>query len=245
MADLERGKVRGATIIGENGQVYQNPLSLAGYAPIEGDSVMLLVQSGVVLVLNTVAVMGTAGAGSGLVVGGDPTPPTAATSGTLHMPAVQSGSYRSADGWGSPGSGRGMSLSSVGQGTAPGSSYSYNGAWFFGSQANQIAGATWDAVRFRVGPRLHIGSYNSALTLHAYAHTSPTKPSGDVSRTFGPYDFTIAANYGGGWVGTLPSACYPTLAAGGGISITGSPYLGIGGLDVDPASGQLDADYHR
>jgi len=138
-----------------------------------------------------------------------------------------------------------MSLNALGQGTAPGSSYAYNGAWFYGSQANQLAGAALTAVRLRVGPRLHIGSYNSALTLHVYAHSSSTKPSGDVARVLGPYDFTIAANFGGDWVGTLPSACYATLAGGGGIAIAGPPYLGIAGLDVDPASGQLAADFNR
>jgi len=174
-----------------------------------------------------------------------PSAPSATMSGVLHMPAVTTGSYRSADGWGSPGSRGGMSLSAVVQGTAPGSSYAYSGAAFYGAQANQIAGATWDTAQIRLGQRLEVGSNNSALTLHVYVHTSPDKPSGDVSRVAGPYDYTIAAHAGAQEIGPLPSGCYNTLAANGGISITGSPYLGIVGLDVDPASFQLDVGWHR
>jgi len=196
-----------------------------------GDLVMLAWQGSVPWLV------GTAGVDTSIVTPtpGDPTPPMATTSGTLHMPAAQSGSYRAADGWGRPGSRGSMSLNAVVQGTAPGSSYAYSGSWFYGSQANQLAGATLDAVRLRIGPRLEIGSYNAALAMHVY----------DGSRTIGPYDFTLAAHFGGGWIGTLPGGIYAAIAAGGGISITGSPYLGIAGLDVDPASGQLDVDWHR
>jgi hypothetical protein len=223
-----------------DGAVYASPWCPVSYTPALNDRVRVLLCAGEATILGATSIPG-----SGPGVAPAPTAPPVTGSGTLSMPAIDSGSYRSADGWGHPGSGRGMSLRAVGQGSAPGSSYAYNGAWFYGSQANQIAGATWDAVRLRVGPRLEIGSNNSALTMHAYAHTSSTRPGGDVTRVAGPYDFTLAAHYGGGWVGTLPSACYATIAAGGGISITGSPYLGIAGLDVDPASGQLDADWHR
>lgn len=229
----------GPVAVNVDGAVYISPWCPMSYTPVLNDRVRVLLCAGEATILGVIA-----SPGSGMAVPAAPAPPAAASSGMLSMPAVQSGSYRAADGWGRPGS-RGLSLNAVVQGTAPGSSYAYSGAWFYGSQANQLAGASWDAVRLRIGPRLEIGSNNSTLTLHAYVHTSSTKPGGDVSRVAGPYDFTVGAHSGGGWVGTLPSGCYATLWAGGGISITGSPYLGIAGLDVDPASGQLDADWHR
>lgn len=222
-----------------DGAVYAAPWCPISYTPAMNDRVRVILCSGEATILGATALPGS---GIGVVL--PPQAPSSTSSGTLHMVPVQGGSYRAADGWGTASS-RPLSVNAVVQGTAPGSSYAYNGSYFYGSQASQAAGATLDAVRFRAGPRLEIGSNNSALTLHVYVHTSSVRPAGDVTRTFGPYDFTLAAHFTGGWVGTLPSACYPTIAAGGGISITGGPYLGLGGLDVDPASGQLDADWHR
>ena len=222
-----------------DGALYSAPWKPMGYTPALNDRVRVLLCAGETEILSVISSPGV-----GMAVAPAPAAPAVSSSGTLHMPAVQSGSYRNADGWGSSSS-RPLSVNAVVQGTAPGSSYAYSGSWFFGSQVNQIAGAAFDSARMRIGPRLEIGANNSPLTLHVYAHTSSTKPGGDVTRVAGPYDFTVAAHHAGGWIGTLPSGVHATIAAGGGISVTGSPYLGMAGLDVDPASGQLDIDWHR
>ncbi len=222
-----------------DGAIYTAPWCPVSYTPALNDRVRVIVCAGEATILFAITVPGT-----GLGVTAAPTAPPVTGSGTLHMPAVQSGSYRNVDGWGSTSS-RPLSANAVVQGTAPGSSYAYSGSWFYGTQANQISGATVDQIRLRIGPRLEIGSYSSSLSLHVYVHTSSTRPAGDVSRVSGPYDFTVVPHYAGGWIGTLPSGCYSTIQASGGISITGAPYLGIAGLDVDPASGQLDIDWHR
>jgi hypothetical protein len=211
-----------------------------GTAPSTGNLVLLSWQS------TTPWVIATAASYTPPTVAVPPTGPSAPPptgSGTLTVPAIDSGSYRSNDGWGT-GSSRPLPLDAVAQGTYSGSN-PYSGAFFYGGQAGQLSGATISAVRLRLGARLHIGSYNAALTAHVYIHNSQTRPGGDVSRVLGPYDFTLVPNFAGDWVGTLPSAAYPTLQAGGGISLSGPPYMAVAGVGADPASGQLAFDWTR
>lgn len=173
----------------------------------------------------------------------DPAPPPAASSGTLTVPATQSGSWRSLDGWGTSSSRpASIGVSSVVQGTYTSSPYS--GAWFYGAQLQQLAGAAVTAIRLRLPARIRVGSYNSALPAHLYAHTAGSIPSGDVSRVAGPADSTVAAGYTGRWVG-LPVEWAAALLAGGGVGMYGSPYLALVGLDADPGSGQLSLDWTR
>jgi hypothetical protein len=112
----------------------------------------------------------------------------------------------------------------------------------------ELAGATITRIRFRVPQRRTVGSYNSALTLHLYAHTSAGRPGGDVTRVAGPTDTTIPAGWnpspGDGFI-DLPTSIASTLIAGGGISISGDPYLSFIGKPADPASGQLLIDWSR
>jgi hypothetical protein len=112
----------------------------------------------------------------------------------------------------------------------------------------ELAGATITRVRFRVPQRRTVGSYNSALTLHLYAHTSPGRPGGDVTRVSGPTDWSVPAGWnpspGDGFI-DLPTSIASTLIAGGGISISGDPYLSFVGKPSDPASGQLLIDWNR
>lgn len=309
MADIRRGRVRagvgGATVRGDNGELWSTPLWIGDYSPYEGDPVLVLVDGSTAVVLgpaalqnrpdtgviagaasgglvpvtvgsplvdsatygcryigtppgtgtlvmlvwqgNTPWMMGTAAAwslGNDPTAGHDPTPPPASGSGTLNVSAIDSGSWRSIDGWGSPSSGRGAGLSDVLQSTYSGS-YPYSGAWFYGSQAAQLSGATIDAIRFRIGSRLRIGSYNSNLTAHLYVTSNASRPTGDVTRVLGPYDVTYTANNGGGWFTTINAAAYATIIGGGGIGLYGSPYLGSVGIAVDPASGQMSIDWHR
>lgn len=297
---MERGIVRGATVVADKGAIYQTPLWLGDYSPVEGDPVMLLVSDGQAVVVGPVSttnrpdtgtisgtpasgrvavvvgsttyqaryigtapgsgalamlvwqgttpwVMGTAAAipapGSSLT-NGDPTAPPSSTQGTLYVAAVDSGSWRSIDAWGTPSS-RPLSTRAVVQYTYTGSN-PYSGAWFYGLQAAQLAGATIASVSIRVPSRLAIGSYNSSLSAHLYLHTSSGKPTGDVSRTAGPSDTTItsASTWAPTWV-ALPLGWAPTLVAGGGVGIFGASYLGLNGLDADPASGQLAFGWTR
>lgn len=175
----------------------------------------------------------------------DPTPPPVAGSGTLFVPAIDSGSWRSIDGWGTASS-RPQSITTKSVVQYQYTSSPYSGAWFHGLAAAQLAGATITAIRLRLPSRLVIGSYNAALSAHIYLHTSSSRPAGDVTRTAGPSDQVVTA--ASSWVPTfitLPLAWAPTLLAGGGIGIYGSPYLGFAGIDSDPASGQLAIDWTR
>jgi len=119
-----------------------------------------------------------------------------------------------------------------------------NGAWFYGAGAAQLSGATVTGVQFRLPARKSAGASSSTGTAHLYLHGSPYRPGGDVTRTSGPTDISVSAGYGGGYV-TLPAAWGATLIAGGGISISGSPYMGFRGRSEDPASGQLQLTWQR
>jgi len=111
-------------------------------------------------------------------------------------------------------------------------------SWFYNGATKQLEGATITEVRFRVPKRFLAGSYNDPITLHLYLHSSDTRPGTDVARYAGPYDLTIPAHFQGGWF-NLPVEVGEALKAGGGISISGSPYAGFQGKSEDPASGQL------
>lgn len=204
----------------------------AGTAPASGSLVLLSWESTIPWVINTA----TAYTPTTTITAPPPSAPPSSSSGTLSPVALDSGSWRSVDGWGS-------SRQAVMQYTFTGSN-PYSGAWFYGSQAGQLSGATISRVQIHLPARLNIGSYSAAEVAHFYAHTSGSRPSGDVIRTAGPSDVTIPGNYGGGWI-DLPVAWASTLVAGGGIGILGSPYLGFNGVDADPSSGQLALTWSR
>jgi hypothetical protein len=84
----------------------------------------------------------------------------------------------------------------------------------------------------------------AAATVHLYAHTSATRPAGDVSRTMGPLDVTLQPG-NGPLVVDLPLSWAPVLTAGGGISISGDPYTGVGGRDTAPDTGLLQISWTR
>ena len=298
MADLVRGVVRGALVIGDDGARLGTPLWAGDYTPVEGDPVMVLSQDGLAYILGPASTVprpqtGTvtvaaAGGRVGVLAGGvtysarytdtaptvaqsvhlmwdgsaptviglanatitgspdggaDPGAPVVSKFGTLPVAAVDSGAWRSSDGWGTSTS-RPVSTRAVLQYTYTGSN-PYSGAWFYGNRAAQLAGATVTAIRIYIPGRLVIGSYNSSLSAHLYLHTASGKPAGDVTRTLGPSDQTLVGVPSTlGWV-TLPIGWAATLVAGGGVGIYGTPYLGVNGIDADPASGQLSIDWSR
>lgn len=168
--------------------------------------------------------------------GSAPPPPPTTTSGTLTITATDSGSWQVGGSWGWAGN-------RVIQSAYAGSREN-RGAWFYANGAAQLAGATITAARLRLGARLRVGSYNDAQPLHLYRHTNASRPGGDVTRVAGPHDITLAPNAGPQWV-DIPVAWGQDLITGGGIAVTGSPYVGITGVDADPASGQLQLDWRR
>lgn len=165
-----------------------------------------------------------------------PAPPPVQTTGTLTVAALDSGSWQVGGTWASAGT-------NILQ-HRYGSNRENRGAWFYGNGAAQLAGATITGARLRLGARLHIGSYNAALALHLYRHTTSSRPGGDVTRAAGPHDITLAPDAPAQWV-DIPAAWGQDLIAGGGIATLGSPYVGVSGVGSDPASGQLQLDWRR
>jgi hypothetical protein len=167
-------------------------------------------------------------------------PPQARTTGTLPVPAVDSGTFSVGFGWNSR---YGQNLHQ-GNASVWGGPSSNHGAWFYGANAAQLVGATVTGIRFRVPARTSAGQTSSTVTAHFYLHTSPNKPGGDVARTSGPVNFNVPPGYrGGDWI-DLPAEWGATLIAGGGISISGDPYLGLVGRS-DPESGLLQLTWTR
>lgn len=163
-------------------------------------------------------------------------PPAVPSSGTLTLTALDSGTWNAAySAWSS------FHGTNVVQGTW--SSQAYRGAWFYGSQAQAIAGKTITAARIRLGARLRIGSYNSGLSLQVYHHASGTRPSGDVARDSGPVSIALGVNEPAGWFLLDTTLAALLVSAGGGIGIAGGSYGGVAGIGTDPASGQIQLDW--
>lgn len=148
------------------------------------------------------------------------------------------------DTWGVGGWGRWATSQNGGEDVYTGtqSGYTVTGSWFYGAPKPELAGKTIDRIQFKVPARLGVGSYNSAVTIHLYAHTSGSRPGGDVARTVGPFDYTIPAGWGGGLI-DLPLTFAPVVNAGGGISIAGDPYVAFTSRLKDPESGKIIQDW--
>ncbi len=210
---------------------------LDSYAPTVGDRVALSWQGNLGRALGKVGVTPT------VLISGTATqaPPGAATSGVLPVATVDSATYSGgAYGWNA---GYGQNVYQ-GDGSPWGGPSSNSGAWFYGANASQLQGATITGIEFLMPRRNRAGSSSAAATVHLYLHNSPTRPGGDVSRVAGPVDVVVQPNSGGGYV-ALPAGWGPTLIAGGGISITGSPYLGLLGRGEQPDSGHIKYAWQR
>jgi hypothetical protein len=167
-------------------------------------------------------------------------PPGAATTGVHPVVATDSGTYSIGYGWNS------YFKQNIyqGDGSTWGAPVSNSGAWFYGSGANQINGSTVTGIQFRLPARNSAGASSAAGTVHIYLHNSPSKPGGDVTRVQGPTDVVVASGSPGGNI-ALPVSWGQTLIDGGGISITGSPYMGFRGRGEDPESGKLLLTWQR
>ena len=164
-------------------------------------------------------------------------PPTGPASGTARFGAIDSATARVGAGWNSP-SGQALTQGSWG-------GVAYAGAWFYGTGPSSLAGRGIRAARLYLPARRRMGSYNSAVPIHVYAHTSPSRPGGDVNRVAGPHDVMLPRGWGGGWV-DIPPSLAAVVIAGGGLGIAGGgvpDYAGVVGRDTDPQSGAVAIDW--
>jgi hypothetical protein len=120
--------------------------------------------------------------------------------------------------------------------------YTVTGAWFYGAPKPELSGKTVNRIRFNVPPRLPaVGGYSSPVTIHLYIHTSQSRPAGDVTRIAGPFDIVVNPGSAGGLVdipGWLIPDAAAALAAGGGFSIAGNPYVGFASRLENPENGK-------
>lgn len=219
------------TVTGSDGNVYTATF-VASYTPTVGDPVILSWNAAVPSVVGKITTTAAPLPPPPPVTA----PPSAAQTGSTPYPASDSDTYWPAGGWGSWAGGG----SHVHQGNY-GSGQLY-GAWFYAGSTAQLAGKTITGIHFTLGARRPVGASSSPVTLHLYAHSSPNKPGGDVSRVAGPFDITVQP---GQQLTTydLPLSFAPALQGGGGIAIAGDPYAGIAGVRVQPESGLLKMDW--
>lgn len=219
---------------------------LASYAPVVGDRVVLMWGSTGGFVLGKFGATATPAPPPPVV---PPTPPAAPPptqtpppakpkpkpkTGRATFTAQRAGSYRN---------GKWRTDSNVVAQYDWGGYGNNNGAWFYGTTPKaKLSGATVTGCAVRVQRRS--GGVWAAQTLHLYRHTSNTRPGGDVSRVAGPTDASIAIGQAL-WV-PLPTAWGQAIVdSGGGLGITGSPYIVLAGTDEDPQSGLLRIDWTK
>lgn len=163
-----------------------------------------------------------------------PFTPGVSSTGTTTFPAVQSSSFRN-------GAWRG-DTNNVAQDDYGGWGTN-NGAWFYGTgPTDRLAGATITALSIRISRRP--GGDYAAQTAHLYKHDSRTRPGGDVGRSAGPVDVSIGIGETT-WVDLPPDWGQSIVNGGGGIGITGPPYVVLTGVPDDPESGLLSMDWTR
>ena len=204
-----------------------------GTAPAVGDRVLLEHRRGMVYVVGKV---GTTAAPAPPEPPPAPPapPPTGPTSGTATFGATDSATARVGSGWNSP------SGQTVIQGSYGGVTYA--GSWFYGTAPSSLGGRTIAGARVYLAARRRMGSYNDPVTIHLYAHTSTSRPGGDVSRVVGPHNVTLPPGWGGGWV-DIPVSLAAQVVAGGGLGIAGNPYAGLDGRGDNPQSGAVQIDW--
>ncbi|CAN7465906.1 hypothetical protein LJR013_003188 [Pseudarthrobacter oxydans] len=175
--------------------------------------------------------------------------PTQPTRGTAHLIATASDTYNH-NGWGAWAGSTG-GREKVYSGTQSGTTVT--GSWFYGPWGTSLAGLTIHEVRFRIPARLPGVGTSGPVTIHLYAHTSQSRPGGDVTRVAGPFAVNLPAGYDPnvhtlnpalppGWV-VLPADFHAAFPQGGGVSISGGGYVGLNGRLDDAQSGQTDIDW--
>ena len=218
--------------VGEDGVTYETDQFIGSYNP--GDPIYLNWDA------DKPTVMGKIGAlAAPPPPAPTPPPPPVAGNGATTLLATASDTFWGPGGWGSYATSRngGEDVYTGNYGSGP-----VTGAWFYGAPKPELQGKSVTRVQFKVPARIAAGSHNSPATIHFYAHTSGSRPGGDVNRTVGPHDISIPAHWQGGLI-DLPTTFGPVLAAGGGISIAGDPYAGFISRLKDPESGKVVVDW--
>lgn len=217
--------------LGSDGVQYTTDRFVGDYSP--GDQVFVTWDANTPIILGKLSTIKPTPPAQSPVAASPITP-----TGTAKAAAGKTNTWWGPGGWGSwAGSTQGgEQLYSGNYGSGP-----VSGAWFYGAAFTTLGSKTVTEVRFRLPQRLNIGASGSA-TIHLYAHTSKYQPGGDVNRTVGPFDVTVSQAQGAHWI-TLPLTFAPVLKAGGGISISGDPYVGFDGRLKDPQSGRIEMDW--
>jgi hypothetical protein len=222
----------GTTCTVEVRTVALTAIRLAHYTPAVGDEAALLFSGDKIYAVGKVGTATVAPLASPPTT---PPPPPPPATGTAKFSASDSGTWTSGYNWNSY----------FGQNCYSGSGYvpPSSGSWFYGGATRALADKTnVGGVRFWLGSRKAAGSYNSAATVHFYRHSADSRGGSEPSRTVGPYDVSIPAGWGGGFV-TLPQSFAVALKGGGGISIAGDPYVGFTAGSQEPNSGYIEIDW--
>lgn len=206
----------------------------AGWSPALGDPVRVVEFAGERLAFGLGAAPASPGT-PGAVVQGPDAAPGPALAGTSRYPAVDSGYWSSADGW----AGSVSYGSRLMQGTSAGTN---TGAWFYGPGPGELAGRTIVAARVRVVRTDGYGPAEAAAA-HLFAHTSTTRPAGNVTLTVPAGDAT--APRGGADVFPVSVAAAEQVVAGGGLAISGGEHLVLDGVRERADSGLLEIDWRR
>lgn len=118
------------------------------------------------------------------------------------------------------------------------------GAWFYHGKPGKLDGKTITRVQIWVPRRLKAGSWNAAVTLNFFLHSSKRKPSRDVDRGAGTTN-KIPASWKGGWV-ELPATWGKHITGGSGVGLSGGSYAGfpgVSGKGSDARSGQIRMEW--
>lgn len=217
--------------VGSDGVTYTTDRFIGSYSP--GDPIYLTWDAAKPTIIGKIQAL----APPPPVAPPPPPPPVIATgSETLLVTA--------SDTWGVGGWGRWAKSQNGGEFVYSGSwaGQTLTGSWFYGAPRPALQGKTITRIQFRVPPRELVGNHNSPAAIHIYAHTSGARPGGDVARVVGPQYVVVDPGFQGGDI-DLPLTFAATLAAGGGISIAGDPYIGFLSRLKDPQVGKLLIDW--
>jgi hypothetical protein len=222
-----------ATCTVQSGGVTYTCYRLASYTPVVGDVVRLDWSEPEPFVLGKRSVAASAPTAPNVPV--PPAPPGPDETGTATYPAIDSGYFSTQFGW----SGSTSFGSRLMQGTSGGTN---TGAWFYGTAPAELAGRTITGARVRV---IRTNAYGAAgaSPAHLYAHGSQTRPVVNVTLGVAAGDASLAR----GGEGTFPISIDAALAviAGGGLAISGVPYLVLEGVRERANSGLLEIDWQR
>lgn len=221
---------------------------VATYAPVSGDVVQIirrgpssLIVIGPIRTVNTVANSAVA---TDLIIAYNvqPVPTSVTSSGTYTYTPSSSGSYRTADKWGSPVRDelrQGAYFSSTQFGY-------YQGAWFYGTNAfTNLRGLTVTSATLTMRRKTGSGVF-AAEPIYVYTTKNPTRPTGApfYVKYVGAYSLAV----GDSAVFNIPTWVATGLASGAyhglGIKYNGTAdYLAVDGIGAYNLSGRLQVGW--